>query len=115
MSLRSYYKTLTLLRKSEASDDDWSTPIGTLQEVKKFQGLIQTPRSTKTFRNAKDTSNINGILFTSVANGKVIQNGDIVQNTGGDRYVISGSGSQPDGVTGIRSHHVEFGLEDYDG
>jgi len=115
LSLKAKYKTLTLLRMSAPDEDDWSAPASSLAVVQKFKGLIQVPSNSNLYRNGKDTSNVTGVLFTDTIMNDTILEGDVIQNTGGKKYVISGGQSQPDGVTGIKNHHIELSLEDYDG
>lgn len=106
MSLRSYYQTLELYRHSAG---DWENASGYALE-QTFKGIVQAPSNSNTFTNSKDTSDIDGVLFTDVAMNGVITEKDKIKQPDGKTYIVSGAGSQPKGVTGIRNHHIEFAL-----
>lgn len=106
MSLKARYKKLEILRFTKggfSSPDGWAT-------VSTFKGLIQAPSNRNAFTNGKDTSTIDGLLFTDVKMNSLILEGDKIKQPNGKTYIVSGAGSQPDGVTGIKSHHIEFKL-----
>lgn len=86
---------------------DFSTPSGYALSHK-IRGIIQAPSNSNAYLNGKDTSNIAGVLFADV--GVDIQEKDKIALTNGNKYIVSGLGSQVQGVTGIKSHHVEYNL-----
>ena len=111
MSLTRYYKTLSIYEYTEGY---FSTPSTyTLKDT--FQGLIQAPSNSNTFRNGKDTSAINGVLFCD--KGQQFGEKDIIVN-GSTAYKISGMAGQDDGVAGVtprRGQHCEYNLEYVEG
>lgn len=100
---------------SRSDDGDFSENVQSYEPVQTFLGLVQTPSNSDLFRNGKDTDSVAGILFTDLIMNDSIQEKDKVQDLGGSTYIISGAGSQPRGVTGIRNHHIEFTLVADDG
>lgn len=104
-----FYHTINILRYSE-NDDDFSTQAG-YEVVGTFQGLVQAPSNSNTFNNGKDTSNVVGVLFCPIS--VKFESKDIIEDNG-IKYIISGQGTQPNGVTGITPHkgqHAEYRLE----
>lgn len=104
--IEKYYKTLNLMRYVEGG---FGTPSG-YKIVGTFKGLIQAPSNSNTFNNGKDTSNVAGVLFCS--NKVKFESKDIVEYQG-QKYIISGQGTQPNGVTGITpkaGQHAEYNL-----
>lgn len=101
-----YYTPINILEYQEGSFDE---PAGyTVKGT--FRGLIQTPSNSYSFNNSKDTSSVSGVLFCSV-NEQFEPKTIIEQN--GNKYVISGQGTQANGVTGItpaRGQHAEYNL-----
>lgn len=105
MSLKSKYSTVNVYR---FSDGGWDSVSGyTLSHT--IKGIIQTPAPKNSFNNGKDTSSIVGVLFTGV--GSDLQEKDKVSYPDGQSFIVAGVGSQTKGVTGIKSHHAEYGLE----
>lgn len=103
MSLKGYYKPISVYRFSEG---DFGSPSG-YAFSHMVKGIIQAPSNSNTFLNGKDTSNIAGVLFADV--GVDIREKDKVSD-GSKSYLVSGAGSQSNGVTGIKAHHVEYSL-----
>lgn len=107
MSISNYYQTLSVYELIEGSFSVEST-----YELKRtFKGLVQPPSNSNTFNNNKDTSAIDGILFTSI--NESFDSKDIIEDTNGTRYIMSGQGSQPKGVTGVTpmaGQHAEYTL-----
>jgi len=108
------YKKLDIYRFSSGS-------LGVASGYNKaldIKGLIQAPSNNSTFRNGKETSNVDGILFCSVTDGQKLQARDKVQDVNGTRYIISGAKSQPNGISGLtpkKGQHCEFSLSFDDG
>lgn len=104
-----YYKTLEKYTFSEGAS--FSSPSSYILDST-FEGLIQVPSNNNTFLSGKDTSSISGILFcdTSVS----LSSKDIVKDpVSGLKYIISGQGSQPNGVSGVTpqsGQHSEYTL-----
>lgn len=101
-----YYTNINVLEYTEGG---FGTP-SKYETVRTFKGLIQTPSNSYTFNNNKDTSNVSGVLFCSV-NEHFEPKTIIEQN--GNKFVISGQGTQTYGVTGItpaRGQHAEYNL-----
>ena len=110
MSLKGYYTDIVVYRFTEG---DFGVPSG-YNASHVIKGIIQAPSNSNTFNNGKDTSSIDGVLFADV--GVDLQEKDKVALTNGKRYIVSGAGSQVQGVTGIKAHHVEYKLRfDNDG
>lgn len=108
MSLKAKYQTLKKI--TIVKGDEWTGGADTETSVS-FKGLIQAPSNSNTFFNGKDTTSVNGILFTDIKT--VIAEKDIIEDTNGTRYLVSASGSQPIGITGItpkRGQHAEYSL-----
>lgn len=107
MSLKSKYQKLA--RIDFISGDEFTPDT---EQKTEFEGLIQAPSNSNTFINGKNSSNIAGILMTDIST--VITEGDLIEEIKtGYRYIVSGSGSQPLGVTGIkpkRGQHAEYSL-----
>lgn len=101
-----YYTQINILEYSEGSFDEPAS-----YKVKGiFKGLIQTPSNSYSFNNSKDTSSVSGVLFCSV-NEHFEPKTIIEQN--GNKFIISGQGTQTNGVTGIapaRGQHAEYNL-----
>lgn len=109
MSLKSRYKTLYKVSFTEPVDEFDINPSAETKTA--FKGLIQAPSNGNTFNNGKDTTFNAGILFTDVK--VVISEKDLIEDVNGTRYIVSASGSQPNGVTGIkpkRGQHSEYSL-----
>lgn len=109
MGIEKYYQTINIQRYSE-SDDDFSQPAG-YSVVGSFKGLIQVPSNSNTFNNGKDTSSVSGVLFCPAS--VEFQNKDIIEYNG-QKYIIAGQNTQPNGVSGItpkRGQHAEYRLE----
>ena len=101
-----YYSQINILEYQEGSFDEPAqyTVKGT------FNGLIQTPSNTHTFNNSKDTSNVAGVLFCS--NKEQFEPKTVIEQNG-NKFIISGQGTQANGVTGItpaRGQHAEYNL-----
>lgn len=106
MSIDRHYTTINIFRYNKGGFD---TPSG-YQAIGTFKGLIQTPSNSNTFNNGKDTSNVAGTLFCS--NKVQFESKDIVE-LNGQKYIISGQGTQKDGVCGLqpkRGQHAEYTL-----
>lgn len=106
MSLKARYQTLSRVTFTEADEFTPSVEVKTT-----FKGFIQPPRNGNSFINGKDTSTIDALLFTDIKT--VLSEGDLIEDTNGIRYILSGAGSQPLGVTGIkpkRGQHSEYSL-----
>lgn len=101
-----YYTPINILEYQEGSFDE---PAGyTVKGT--FKGLIQTPSNSYSFNNSKDTSSVSGVLFCSVK--EHFEPKTIIEQNG-NKYVISGQGTQTNGVTGIipaRGQHAEYNL-----
>ena len=101
-----YYTQINILEYSEGSFDEPAS-----YKVKgTFKGLIQTPSNSHVFNNSKDTSNVSGVLFCS--NNERFEPKTIIEQNG-NKYIISGQGTQTNGVTGItpaRGQHAEYNL-----
>ena len=109
MGIEKYYHTINILRYSE-NDDDFSSQAG-YETVGSFQVLVQAPSNSNTFNNGKDTSNVAGVLFCSAS--VVFDSKDIIEDNG-NKYIISGQGTQANGVSGItpkRGQHAEYTLQ----
>lgn len=102
-----YYQMINIL---EFQAGDFDTPAA--YTVKgSFMGLIQTPSNSPVFNNSKDTSNVSGVLFCS---NKIQFEPKTIIEQNGNKFVISGQGTQTNGVTGItpkRGQHAEYYLE----
>lgn len=102
-----YYQTINIL---EYQEGDFETPASyTIKGF--FKGLIQTPSNQNTFNNSKDTSSVSGVLFCSEK--EHFEPKTIIEYKG-NKFVISGQQTQPDGVTGIkpkRGQHAQYNLE----
>lgn len=102
-----YYQTINIL---EDQDGSFETPAS-YKVVGSFKGLIQTPNNSGTFNNSKDTSSVAGVLFCS---NKIQFEPKTIIEQNGNKFVISGQGTQTNGVTGItpkRGQHAEYNLE----
>lgn len=111
MALSRFYKTLQIYAYT---DGDFETQAG-YNLVGTFQGLIQSPSNSNTFRNNKDTSSISGVLFCD--KNQQFSDKDIIVN-GNIGYKISGMAGQVDGVAGIEpqsGQHCEYNLEYVEG
>lgn len=104
--IEKYYKTINIQRFNQGG---FGTPSG-YETVGTFKGLIQTPSNSNTFNNGKDTSNVAGVLFCPIS--VKFESKDIIEYKG-QKYIISGQNTQPDGVTGIipkLGQHAEYNL-----
>lgn len=106
--LKDYYQDLKLLRYADGS----RTTQGGFTQVAIFKGLIQSPVPTSSFAFDKQTNTENSLLFAEY--GTDIRAGDLVENTDGQRYSVPAN-YQPQGITGIKSNHIELKLGKYDG
>ena len=105
--IEKYYTSINIL---EYQDGDFETPAG-YQVKGSFMGLIQTPSNRNTFNNSKDTSSVSGVLFCS---NKIKFEPKTIIEQNGNKFIISGQGTQLNGVTGIkpkRGQHAEYTLE----
>lgn len=102
-----YYTPINIL---EFQEGNFETPAS--YTVKgSFMGLIQTPSNNSTFNNSKDTSNVSGVLFCS---HKIQFEPKTIIEQNGNKFIISGQQTQPNGVTGItpqKGQHAEYRLE----
>lgn len=108
MSLKAKYKTLRIVTIEKG--DEWTGGADTVVKTP-FKGLVQVPSNRSTFNNGKDTTSVDGILFTGIKTA--IKEKDLIEDINGTRYIVSASGSQPNGVTGItpkRGQHSEYSL-----
>lgn len=106
--IEKYYHSINILRYSD--NDDFSKEPAYVN-VGTFQGLVQAPSNSNAFNNSKDTSSVAGTLFCS--NTVHFEPKDIIEDNG-IKYIISGQGTQPNGVAGIipkRGQHSEYRLE----
>ncbi|PNX49901.1 MAG: hypothetical protein BV457_00240 [Thermoplasmata archaeon M9B1D] len=106
-----YYQDIDLYRYTEG---EFSTPDD-YSKIQTFKGLVQTPSSRNSFVNAKDTMNVDGILFCDISLNSIIQENDLIEYEG-IKYIVSGKQSQPLGVSGIEpdeGQHCEFKLQFY--
>ncbi len=107
--LKNRYRELNIV---EYTAGNYGT-ASTYAVASSFQGLIQTPSNSNTFRNGKDSSNVSGILFCDISVS--LKEKDLIEDPiNGLRYIVSGSTSQPFGVTGITpqaGQHAEYNLE----
>lgn len=102
-----YYQTINIL---EYQEGDFETPAS-YQTAGTFKGLIQTPSNNSTFNNSKDTSNVSGTLFCSQS---IAFKPKTIIEYKGNKFLIAGQQTQPDGVTGIkpkRGQHAQYNLE----
>lgn len=102
-----YYTPINILEFQEGS---FETPADYVVKGS-FMGLIQAPSNRNTFNNSKDTSSVAGVLFCS--NKNQFEPKTIIEQNG-NKFVISGQGTQINGVTGItpkRGQHAEYNLE----
>lgn len=102
-----YYTSINIL---EYHEGDFDTPAEYIVKGS-FMGLIQAPSNRNTFNNSKDTSSVSGVLFCS---NKIQFEPKTIIEQNGNKYIISGQGTQINGVTGIkpkRSQHAEYTLE----
>lgn len=101
-----YYTPINILEYQEGS---FGEPAS--YKVKgTFKGLIQTPSNSYSFNNSKDTSSVSGVLFCS--NKEHFEPKTIIEQNG-NKFIISGQGTQPNGITGItpaRGQHAEYNL-----
>lgn len=105
--IEKHYKTINILRFEKGG---FGVPSG-YKPAGTFKGLIQTPSNSNTYNNGKDTSSVAGVLFCS--NKVRFESKDIIEDNG-NKYIISGQNTQPDGVTGInpkRGQHAEYNLQ----
>lgn len=112
MSISNYYQTLSVY---ELTDGSFSTPAGYVLK-RTFKGLVQSPSNSNTFNNNKDTSAIDGVLFTSIKES--FDSKDIIEDTDATRYIMSGQGSQTKGITGVTpmaGQHAEYTLTNDNG
>lgn len=102
-----YYTPINILEFQEGS---FETPADYVIKGS-FMGLIQSTSNRNTFNNSKDTSSVAGVLFCS---NKIQFEPKTIIEQNGNKFVISGQGTQTNGVTGItpkRGQHAEYNLE----
>lgn len=102
-----FYQTINIL---EYQEGNFETPAK-YKKAGSFKGLIQTPSNRNTFNNSKDTSSVSGVLFCS---NKIQFEPRTIIEQNGNKFVISGQGTQLNGVTGIkpkRGQHAQYNLE----
>lgn len=102
-----FYQTINIL---EYQEGNFETPAK-YKKAGSFKGLIQTPSNRNTFNNSKDTSSVSGVLFCSQ---HVYFKPRTIIEYKGNKFLIAGQKTQPDGVTGIkpkRGQHAQYNLE----